>query len=162
MNRTFTFCIDIPIGDFSSPITILSKNSKSYITERCKKIHIPIFWQIKKHSLQRQNKTESLRLFGTRLLNHVVTWSNTHQFTTVVNCFKKISPGVKPRRRNRDDKWPRAAQNYTPTGRRVRLRGCCKEDYEAVQSLSCLIPQDEEETDPTQWSAPLPQQCRYI
>jgi hypothetical protein len=110
-----------------------------------RKFIFPFFFFCKWTFTLTTKQTESLRLFGTRSLNHAVTWSNTHQLTTLVNCFKNSRPGVKPRRRNRDDKWPRAAQNYIPTGRRVGLRRCCREDYEIVQALSRLIPQGKKE-----------------
>jgi len=60
------------------------------IAEKCEKNSvfdkrntIPI-----KQFLQPQ-KAESQRLFDTKLLNYVVTWSNTSQIISTANCFTK-------------------------------------------------------------------------
>jgi hypothetical protein len=115
ISRIFTFCIDIrsfytldalnsPTGDISPPITVLFQTSNSYIIETPKKIHITISWQIKRCSLQPQNKRNIYDSSGTRPLMMKSLDPISTKSLLLSTASKRSSQGVKPRKRNGDDK----------------------------------------------------------
>jgi len=61
----------------------------------CSKNLLSVFFEKTNHCIDETltttiRQTESWRLFATRLLNHIVTWSNMNHLASVASCFTEI------------------------------------------------------------------------